>query len=49
MLGKLVNGHGNQGKLDMVKQKMATVNINLLGINELKWTGMGEFDSDDHS
>ena len=39
----------NQGKLDMVKQEMARVNINLLGISELKWTGMGEFDSDDHS
>ena len=39
----------NQGKLDMVKQEMARVNINLLGITEIKWTGMGEFDSDDHS
>ena len=33
----------------MVKQEMARVNINLLGITEIKWTGMGEFDSDDHS
>ena len=38
----------NQGKLDVVKQKMAKVNIDILGINELKWTGMGEFNSDDH-
>ena len=40
----------NQGKLDMVKQEMARVNINILGIRELKWTwtGMGEFNSDDH-
>ena len=38
----------NQGKLDMVKQEMARVNVNILGINELKWTGMGEFNSDDH-
>ena len=38
----------NQGKLRAVKQEMATVNINILGISELKWTGMGEFNSDDH-
>ena len=38
----------NQGKLDMVKQEMARVNINILGISELKWTGMGELNSDDH-
>ena len=38
----------NQGKLDMVKQEMARVSINILGINELKWTGMGKFNSDDH-
>ena len=38
----------NQGKLKVVKQEMARVNINILGINELKWTGMGEFNSDDH-
>ena len=38
----------NQGKLDVVQQEMARVNINILGISELKWTGMGEFNSDDH-
>ena len=38
----------NQGKLEVVKQKMARVNVNILGISELKWTGMGEFNSDDH-
>ena len=38
----------NQGKLEVVKQEMARVNINILGINELKWTVMGEFNSDDH-
>ena len=38
----------NQGKLEVVKQKMARVNINILGISELKWTRMGEFNSDDH-
>ena len=38
----------NLGKLNVVKQKMARVNINILGISELKWTGMGEFNSDDH-
>ena len=38
----------NQGKLEGVKQEMARVNINILGISKLKWTGMGEFDSDDH-
>ena len=38
----------NQGKLDVVKQKMARVNIDILGISELKWTGMGKFNSDDH-
>ena len=38
----------NQGKLDMVKQEMTRMYINILGINELKWTGMGEFNSDDH-
>ena len=37
-----------QGKLEMVKQEMARVNIYILGISELKWTGMGEFNSDDH-
>ena len=38
----------NQGKLKVVKQEIARVNINILGISELKWTGMGEFNSDDH-
>ena len=38
----------NQGKLEVVKQEMARVNVDSLGISELKWTGMGEFDSDDH-
>ena len=38
----------NQGKLDMIKQEMARVDINLLGISELKWTGMGEFNSASH-
>ena len=37
----------NQGKLEVVKQKMARGNINILGISKLKWTGMGEFNSDD--
>ena len=37
----------NQGKLEVVKQEMARVNINILGIKKLKWTGMGEFNSDD--
>ena len=37
----------NQGKLEVVKQAMAMVNIDILGISELKWTGMGEFNSDD--
>ena len=38
----------NQGKLEEVKQEMARVNIDILGISELKWTGMGEFNSDNH-
>ena len=38
----------NQGKLDVVKREMARVNVDILGISELKWTGMGEFNSDDH-
>ena len=38
----------NQGKLEVVKQETARVNINFLGVSELKWTGMGEFNSDDH-
>ena len=39
----------NQGKLEGVKQEMARVNVDILGISELKWTGMGEFSSDDHN
>ena len=39
----------NQGELEVVKQEMARVNVDILGIRELKWTGMGEFNSDDHS
>ena len=38
----------NQGKLEVVKQEIATMNIDILGISELKWTGMCEFNSDDH-
>ena len=38
----------NQGKLEVVKQEMARVNVNILGISKLRWTGMGEFSSDDH-
>ena len=38
----------NQGKLEVIKQEMARVNINILGIGELKWTGMGKFNSYDH-
>ena len=38
----------NQGKLEVVKQEMARLNIDILGIGELKWTRMGEFNSDDH-
>ena len=38
----------NQGKLEVVKQEMAREKVNILGISELKWTGMGEFNSDDH-
>ena len=41
-------GARNQGKLEVVKQEMARVNIDILGISELKWAGMGEFNSDDH-
>ena len=37
----------NQGKLEMVKQEMARVNVDILGVSELKWTGMGEFNTDD--
>ena len=39
----------NQDKLEVVKQEIARVNIDILGIGKLKWTGMGEFNSDDHS
>ena len=38
----------NQGKLEVVKQEVARVNVDILGISKLKWTGMGEFNSDDH-
>ena len=38
----------NQGKMEVVKQEMATVNVDISGISELKWTGMGEFNSGDH-
>ena len=38
----------NQGKLEVINQEMARVNVDILGISELKWTGMGEFNSDDH-
>ena len=38
----------NRGKLEVVKQEMSRVNIDVLGVSELKWTGMGEFNSDDH-
>ena len=38
----------NQGKLEVVKQEMTRVNVDILGISELRWTGMGEFNSDDH-
>ena len=38
----------NEGKLEVVKQEMARVNVDILGIREPKWTGMGEFNSDDH-
>ena len=38
----------NYDKVDMIKQEMARVNIDILGISELRWTGMGEFNSDDH-
>ena len=38
----------NQGKMEVVKQEMARVDVDILGISKLKWTGMGEFNSDDH-
>ena len=43
-----MSGPMNQGKLEVVKQEMARVNIDILGISELKWTRMGEFNSNDH-
>ena len=47
LIGTWNNRPLNHGKLEVVKQEMARVNIDILGINELKWTGMGEFKSDD--
>ena len=47
-LGTWNVGSVNQGKLKMIKQEMAKVNINILEISELKWPGMGEYNSDDH-
>ena len=43
-----MSGSMSQGKLELVKQEMARVNVDVLGISELKWTEMGEFNSDDH-
>jgi len=43
-----VRSMNQQGKLEVIKQEMARVNIDILGINEIRWTGMGEFNSDDH-
>ena len=48
MHGNLECKYMNQGRLEVVKQEMARVNINILGINKLKWTGMGKFNLDDH-
>ena len=48
IIGTWNAGSMNQGKLEVAKQEMARVNVNILGIRELKWTGMGEFNSDDH-
>ena len=47
-IGTWNNRSMNQCKLEAVKQEMARVNVDILGISELKWTGMGEFNSDDH-
>ena len=47
-LSRVFSNTMNQGKLEVVKQEMARVNVNMLGISELKWTRMGEFNSDDH-
>ena len=44
----LNSGPMNQGKLEVVRQEMTRVNIDILGISEFKWTGMGEYNSDDH-
>ena len=46
--GPIFHRSMNQGKLEVVKQEMARVKTDILGISELKWTGMGEFNSDDH-
>ena len=43
-----MSGSINQGQLEVVKQEMARINVNILGIGELKWTGMGDFNSEDH-
>ena len=43
-----MSGSINQGQLEVVKQEMARMNVDILGNSELKWTGMGEFNSDDH-
>ena len=43
-----MSGSINQGQLEVVKQEMARINVNILGIGELKWTGMGDFNSDGH-
>ena len=47
-IGTWIVGSMNQGRLEVVKQGMRRVNINILGISELRWTGIGEFNSDDH-
>ena len=47
-IGTWNNSSMNQWKLEVIKQEMARVNIDILGISELKWTGTGEFNSDDH-
>ena len=48
IIGTWNAGSMNQGKLEVVKQEMARVNVDILGFSELKWTRMGEFNSDDH-
>ena len=47
-LGSKITADGDQGKLEVVKQEMLRVNVGILGISELKWTRMGEINSDDH-